>query len=38
MYSVEAVAILRKHGYKARRADEGLPDWRASGLPVTAGD
>lgn len=38
MYSVEAVAILRKNGYKARRADEGLPDWRASGLPVTAGD
>jgi rhodanese-related sulfurtransferase len=38
MYSVEAVEILRKKGYKARRADEGLPDWRASGLPVTAGD
>jgi rhodanese-related sulfurtransferase len=38
VYSVEAVAILRKNGYKARRADEGLPDWRASGLPVTAGD
>lgn len=38
VYSVEAVEILRKNGYKARRADEGLPDWRASGLPVTAGD
>jgi rhodanese-related sulfurtransferase len=38
MYSVEAVEILRKHGYKARRADEGLPDWRASGLPIAAGD
>ena len=38
MYSVEAVAILRKNGYKARRAEEGLPDWRASGLPVTAGE
>jgi rhodanese-related sulfurtransferase len=38
MYSVEAVEILRKKGYKARRADEGLPDWRASGLPVTVGD
>jgi rhodanese-related sulfurtransferase len=38
VYSVEAVGILRKHGYRARRADEGLPDWRASALPVDAGD
>jgi rhodanese-related sulfurtransferase len=38
VYSVEAVEILRKSGYKARRAGEGLPDWRASGLPVVAGD
>jgi rhodanese-related sulfurtransferase len=38
VYSVEAVEILRKNGYKARRAGAGLPDWRASGLPVTAGD
>jgi rhodanese-related sulfurtransferase len=37
VYSVEAVEILRKHGYRARRADEGLPDWRASGLPVVTG-
>ena len=37
VYSVEAVGILRKHGYRARRAAEGLPDWRASGLPVAAG-
>ena len=38
VYSVEAVEILRRNGYKARRTDEGLPDWRASGLPVAAGD
>ena len=38
VYSVEAVGILRKHGYRARRAGEGLPDWRASGLPVAAGE
>jgi rhodanese-related sulfurtransferase len=37
VYSVEAVGILRKHGYRARRAEEGLPDWRANGLPVGAG-
>jgi rhodanese-related sulfurtransferase/DNA-binding transcriptional ArsR family regulator len=36
VYSVEAVEILRKHGYRARRADEGLPDWRAAGLPVAS--
>ena len=34
VYSVEAVGILRKHGYRARRADEGLPAWRASSLPI----
>jgi rhodanese-related sulfurtransferase len=38
VYSVEAVEVLRKHGYRARRAEEGLPDWRASGLPVAAGE
>jgi rhodanese-related sulfurtransferase len=38
VYSVEAVEVLRKHGYRARRVDQGLPDWRASGLPVAAGD
>lgn len=38
VYSVEAVGILRKHGYRARRAAPGLPDWRAGGLPIAAGD
>lgn len=38
VYSVEAVGILRKHGYRARRSSEGLPDWRASGLPIASGD
>ena len=37
VYSLEAVTLLRKHGYRARRAHEGLPDWRAAGLPVEAG-
>jgi len=37
VYSVEAVAVLRKHGYRARRASEGLPEWRARGFPVAAG-
>ena len=34
VYSLEAVTLLRKHGYRARRAEEGLPDWRARRLPV----
>ena len=38
VYSVEAVGILRKRGYRARRAEEGLPHWRTSGLPVVTGD
>ena len=37
VYSVEAVGILRKHGYQARRAEEGFPDWRAEGWPVAVG-
>jgi rhodanese-related sulfurtransferase len=34
VYSLEAVNTLRRYGYRARRASEGLPDWRAAGLPV----
>lgn len=37
VYSLEAVTLLRRHGYRARRAHEGLPDWRAAGLPVASG-
>lgn len=34
----EAVAALRKKGRKARRLEEGFPEWRAAGLPVEAAD
>jgi rhodanese-related sulfurtransferase len=37
VYSVEAVEILRQHGYRARRTDEGLPDWKAEGWPIETG-
>ncbi len=30
----EAVAALRENGFKARRLEEGYPEWRAAGLPV----
>ena len=32
--SFEAVAQLRRLGFKARRLENGLPEWRAAGLPV----
>lgn len=34
VFSDEAVTLLRSRGYQARRLAEGLPDWRAKGLPV----
>jgi ArsR family transcriptional regulator len=34
VFSLEAVTLLRSKGYRARRTHEGLPDWRAAGLPV----
>ena len=37
LYSLDVVTLLRKRGYRARRADEGLPDWRANGFPVALG-
>jgi ArsR family transcriptional regulator len=35
--SFEAVAVLRARGFKARRLEDGLPEWRAAGLPVITG-
>lgn len=37
VYALETVALLRRHGYRARRAEDGLPDWRARGWPVETG-
>jgi ArsR family transcriptional regulator len=33
-----AVEILRSRGFRARRLDEGMPDWRARGLQVATGE
>jgi rhodanese-related sulfurtransferase/predicted transcriptional regulator len=35
--SYEAVAELRKRGFKAFRLEEGYPEWRAAGLPIAPG-
>jgi ArsR family transcriptional regulator len=32
--SFDAVEKLRKRGWRARRLANGLPEWRAAGLPV----
>ena len=32
--AVEAVEILRARGFTAHRLEDGVPDWRALGLPV----
>jgi len=37
VYALEAVTLLRRRGYHARRAEEGLPEWRSSGYPVAFG-
>jgi rhodanese-related sulfurtransferase len=34
VFSDEAVALLRSRGYRAHRLRQGLPDWRAAGMPV----
>lgn len=34
LMSFEAVAKLRKRGFKAKRLENGYPEWRAAGLPV----
>ena len=32
-----AVEALRRVGFRARRLEEGIPDWTIRGLPVTVG-
>jgi rhodanese-related sulfurtransferase/predicted transcriptional regulator len=34
LMSFEAVLRLRKRGWKARRLEDGFPEWKAAGLPV----
>jgi len=34
LMSFDAVAKLRKRGWKARRLEAGFPEWKAAGLPV----
>ena len=34
VYADEAVSLLTKAGYKAKRLEEGFPDWAVMGLPI----
>ena len=34
LMSYDAVVLLRNRGLKARRLEDGLPEWRLAGLPV----
>lgn len=37
VYALEAVELLREHGFDARRMEGGLPEWRAEGRDVARG-
>jgi rhodanese-related sulfurtransferase len=37
LFSVDAVRLLRRNGFRARRLTEGFPDWSTEGRPVAAG-
>ncbi len=37
LFALEAVNLLRKKGYRARRLEEGFPEWKAERLPVEEG-
>lgn len=34
LWGKEAVALLREHGMQAMRLQNGVPEWRAAGLPI----
>jgi rhodanese-related sulfurtransferase/DNA-binding MarR family transcriptional regulator len=36
-FAHEAVELLRRAGFSARRLEDGLPEWQAAGLAVTRG-
>ena len=38
MFALDAVTALRKKGYRARRLEEGFPEWKAEDLPVAEGE
>ena len=37
VYADEAVRLLHKRGFQARRLEDGFPEWKRAGLPVASG-
>lgn len=37
MMAQEAVALLRTHGFRAARLEDGVAEWQAAGLPIESG-
>jgi rhodanese-related sulfurtransferase len=37
LLATKALELLRTHGFRARRLEDGLPEWRLAGLPVAIG-
>ena len=38
VFADEAVHLLTKKGFKAKRLTEGFPDWKMKGLPVESAE
>jgi len=38
VYADDAVRELNRRGYRAQRLEDGYPEWKQAGLPVTVGD
>ena len=38
VYADDAVRELKRNGYRARRLEDGFPEWKRAGLPVAAGE
>jgi rhodanese-related sulfurtransferase/DNA-binding CsgD family transcriptional regulator len=37
VFADDAVRLLRRKGFEARRLEDGFPEWKRAGLPVAAG-
>ncbi len=37
VYADDAVRQLRRRGYRARRLEDGFPEWKRAGLPIVTG-
>jgi rhodanese-related sulfurtransferase/DNA-binding HxlR family transcriptional regulator len=37
VYADDAVRLLRRRGYRARRLEDGFPEWARAGLPTASG-